>query len=74
MLACYGFGSAVDISGGVVAVGAPRAKRPCAIRTRSGAVFTYVMPDDGYGMRSRDLVFFMYNGGSNPPNRHFPMR
>ena len=44
MLGCYRFGQAVDIADGVIAIGAPKAKRPCAQGTKGGTVFTYRVP------------------------------
>lgn len=61
-IGCFGFGSSVAIASGVVVVGAPRAKRPCAWSTKSGAAFVYVMSQDGRGMRARDARWWWGDG------------
>lgn len=45
--ACYWFGATLAFAEGVIAVGAPRARRPCSATTRGGAVFTFAVPEDG---------------------------
>ena len=46
-LGCWWYGYSVAMAEGVVVVGAPRAKAPCAASTRGGAAFAYYVPPDG---------------------------
>jgi hypothetical protein len=48
------FGAAIAFREGLLAVGAPRARVPCARTTLGGAVFAYHVPADGEPMRARD--------------------
>jgi hypothetical protein len=61
-LACYRFGQAVAISKGVVLVGAPKAKRPCAPSTKNGAAFAYLLPEDGIGLKARETPWWWGQG------------
>ena len=62
-IGCYGFGSAVALSKGLLVVGAPKAKSPCNPRgTLSGAVFTYQVPPGGVGLLAKDSTWWWGNG------------
>ena len=62
MLGCYWFGASVAIAEGVILVGAPRARRPCAPATRAGAAFAFRVPSGGEPLRFRQVPWWWGDG------------
>ena len=70
MLSCYRFGLAVAIHEGIAVVGAPKAKYPCAPRTKGGAVFLFSVPADGFPLRYRDTPWWWADSGTYNQTAH----
>jgi len=71
LLSCYNFGQTVALADGVVLVGAPKAKYPCAPSTKTGAAFSYTVPSDGLGLRARETPWWWGQGATYNQTGHF---